>query len=163
VTLRPYTPADAWLRARADSEFDDFGPAGVDPGSGLPRSGLDETGGLVVCADGEPVGSLSWHYTRWGPNAGSRAIMIGIGLMPQARGRGIGTQAQRQLVALIFLHTRIHRVEAATETGNIAEQRALERAGFRREGVIRDSMWRRGGFHDSVLFSRLRSDPDPQP
>jgi aminoglycoside 6'-N-acetyltransferase len=87
--------------------------------------------------------------------------MIGIGLVAPARGRGIGTTAQRLLTDLLYAHTRVHRVEAATETANLAEQRSLEKAGFTREGVIRESMWRRGQFRDCVLYSRLRTDPDP--
>jgi RimJ/RimL family protein N-acetyltransferase len=163
VTLRPFTPADGALLARTDSEFDDFGPAGAGPNRALPGSDLDDRGGLVICEDGEPVGSLDWHYTQWGPNAGSRAVMIGISLLPPARGRGIGSRAQQLITELVFLHTRVHRVEAVTELGNVAEQRALEKAGFRREGVIRDAMWRHGRFHDEVLYSRLRTDPAPQP
>src|SRR6266567_2788049 len=38
-----------------------------------------------------------------------------------------------------------HRIEAATEVGNVAEQRALEKAGFTREGVLRGSGWRSRG------------------
>ena len=161
VSLRPFAgPADLLLK-QSDSPFDDFGPIGLDPTRGLPPSSLDGSGGLVVLEDGVGVGSMSWHYTQWGPTAGSRAVMIGISLVAHARGRGIGTAAQRQLVDLLLRHTRTHRIEAATEIGNIAEQRALTKAGFRQEGVIRESMWRDGAFHDSVLYSRLRTDPDP--
>jgi len=158
VTLRPYTNADHGLQARAESEFDDFGPAGIDPTRTLPSSSLDAPGGLIVCEDGTGVGSVSWHFPQWGPNAGSRCVMIGITLVTSARGRGIGTAAQRLLVELFFEHTRLHRVEAATEATNLAEQRSLEKAGFTREGVIRQSMWRRGAFRDTVLYSRLRTD-----
>ena len=41
---------------------------------------------------------------------------------------------------------------------NVAEQRALDKAGFTREGVLRHAQWRAGAFHDVVLFSRLRGD-----
>ena len=53
----------------------------------------------------------------------------------------------------------MHRIEAATETGNIAEQKALERAGFRREGMLRGTRWRGTAWRDEVLYSFLRSDP----
>jgi len=163
VALRPYEPQDSTLLARSESEFDDFGPAGVDPTRTLPSSSLDDRGGLAITEAGRVVGGLSWLYTQWGPNASSRCIMIGIGLLPEARGRGIGTEAQLQLVEMIFRHTRAERVEAATEVENAAERRSLEKAGFTAEGVIRGSMWRRGRFRDQVLYSRLRSDPDPRP
>jgi RimJ/RimL family protein N-acetyltransferase len=159
VTLRPYTSADIGLRGPTESEFDDFGPRGADAGrAGVPGADLDGTGGMVVCENGVAVGSVSWHHQQWGPTQGSRCLMIGISLLSHATGRGIGTRAQRALAEQIFLHTRINRVEAATEATNLAEQRSLEKAGFTREGVIRQSMWRRGRFHDSVLYSILRDE-----
>ena len=41
---------------------------------------------------------------------------------------------------------------------NVAEQRALERAGFTREGVLRGAQHRRGRWRDLVLYARLRDD-----
>ena len=49
-------------------------------------------GRMIVLADGEPVGDLSWHPEGYGANAGSVAFNIGISLVPEARGRGIGTR-----------------------------------------------------------------------
>jgi len=42
---------------------------------------------------------------------------------------------------------------------NIAEQRALEKAGFTREGVMRGIGWRGGSWRDGVMYSLLRTDP----
>ena len=84
---------------------------------------------------------------------------IGIALLPQARGRGYGTQAQRLLAQYLFAHTTVHRIWAGTEVGNIAEQRALEKAGFAREGVVRGAGWRDGTWRDGVIYSLLRTDP----
>jgi RimJ/RimL family protein N-acetyltransferase len=52
-----------------------------------------------------------------------------------------------------------NRVEASTDIENAAEARALEKAGFRREGVVRGAQFRAGAYHDLVLFGKLRSDP----
>ncbi len=84
---------------------------------------------------------------------------IGIALLPEARGHGYGTEAHRLLVRYLFVHTPVHRIEAATEAGNIAEQRALEKAGFTREGLLRGIGWRDGAWRDGVWFSVLRTDP----
>ena len=46
------------------------------------------------------------------------------------------------LARYLFAHTTAHRLEAGTEVGNVAEQRALEKAGFSREGVTRGIGWR---------------------
>jgi RimJ/RimL family protein N-acetyltransferase len=53
----------------------------------------------------------------------------------------------------------VHRIWAGTEADNIAEQRALEKAGFTREGVIRGAGWRDGTWRDGVIYSLLRTDP----
>jgi RimJ/RimL family protein N-acetyltransferase len=45
------------------------------------------------------------------------------------------------------------------EDDNIAEQRVLEKAGFRREGVARGIGWRDGAWRDGVTSSLLRTDP----
>jgi RimJ/RimL family protein N-acetyltransferase len=44
---------------------------------------------------------------------------------------------------------------------NVAEQRALERAGFLREAVMRGTGFARGSFRDGVVYARLRTDPEP--
>jgi aminoglycoside 6'-N-acetyltransferase len=50
------------------------------------------------------------------------------------------------------------RVQASTDIENAAEQRALAKAGFTREGVIRKAQWRNGAYHDLVLYSKLRGE-----
>ncbi|MFF4102605.1 GNAT family N-acetyltransferase [Streptomyces sp. NPDC001903] len=51
-------------------------------------------------------------------------------------------------------------MQAWTDVRNLAEQRALEKAGFTREGVLRGAQWRGGRWHDQVLFSILRGDEE---
>ena len=79
--------------------------------------------------------------------------------LPEARGRGYGTQAQRLLARHLFAHSTVHRIWAGTEVGNLAEQRALEKAGFTREGITRATGWRDGAWRDGVIYSVLRTDP----
>jgi RimJ/RimL family protein N-acetyltransferase len=124
------------------------------------RDGLltENEGVLLICLDGEPVGAVQWRPIRYGPNTGSMALNLGIAITPAARGRGVGTRAQRMLADYLFEHTLVHRVEASTDITNIAEQRALERAGFTREGILRGAQFRLGERHDMVSYSRLRTD-----
>jgi RimJ/RimL family protein N-acetyltransferase len=160
VLLRPEQLSDLALLTGGDSPFDEFGPRAV-RGSARP-AGLDESGALVIVDDdGAVAGGVSWHWNHWGPNAASRCPMIGIWLRSAARGRGIGRLAQRQLAELFFLHTNANRVEASTDVENVAEQRALEAAGFQREGMIRGAMWRKGAYRDAYLYAILRSDVEP--
>jgi RimJ/RimL family protein N-acetyltransferase len=157
VVLRAEIPDDLPLLTGGESPFDDFGPESF---RGAPASAdLDGTGHLTVVDDeGRTAGSMSWHWTQWGPNAGSRCPMIGVWLRPEARGRGLGTAAQRALVDLLFRHTPTHRIEAHTDIENVAEQRALVAAGFTLEGVIREAQWRDGTYRDGHLYSVLRHE-----
>ena len=83
---------------------------------------------------------MSWHRQQRGPT--SHCWNIGIGLLASARGHGYGTIAQRLLAEYLFAHTQVNRVEAETEVGNTPERRALEKAGFTFEGVVRGSCFR---------------------
>jgi RimJ/RimL family protein N-acetyltransferase len=117
----------------------------------------DDGGRLMVAAGDRTLGFMAWTRRMAGPAAG--AWHIGIAMLPQARGQGHGTEAHRLLVRYLFAHTPAHRIEADTEAANIAEQRALEKAGFTREGVLRGHLWRDGAWRDYVLYSILRTDP----
>jgi RimJ/RimL family protein N-acetyltransferase len=52
----------------------------------------------------------------------------------------------------------VERIEAETDVENVAEQRALERAGFTREGVLRHAQFRAGHWRDTVMYSVLRAE-----
>ena len=58
----------------------------------------------------------------------------------------------------LLAHTAVNRVEAHTDVDNIAEQRALEGAGFMREGLIRGAQWRDGANRDGYLYAVVRDD-----
>ena len=97
---------------------------------------------------------MSAHPHFYGPNVGSMAMNLGISIADAHQGRGIGTQAQRMLAEL--LHSRgIVRVEASTDISNIAEQRALAKAGFVCEGVLVRAQMRGDGRHDLQLWAHL--------
>ena len=115
---------------------------------------------VQVCdAAGEThlVGDLSAHSVWYGPSPGSRCMNIGIALSAPWRGKGIGAVAQRLLAETLHADG-IVRVEASTDVDNIAEQRALAKAGFVLEGVIRGAQVRADGRHDIQGWSHLPGD-----
>lgn len=109
---------------------------------------------LAVVAEDELAGWVTWLPV---PRS-SAAVEIGIALFPEFRGRGIGTAAQAALVDYLLATTTVHRLQAGTETDNVAEQRALAKAGFRAEGVLRGWTFRAGAWRDSVLYGLTRDD-----
>jgi len=167
IALRPVQVSDlpvleTWLNDEdPDGNFNQFG---LSPSHALERS-FNETGLLtdqqgrllIVTPDNTVVGFVSYQVV-YGPNSGSRVYNIGIHLAPAYRKKGYGTDAQRLLAGYLFATYPIRRIEAGTDIANSAEQRALEKAGFTREGVLRQAQWRVGEWHDMVVYSKLRGE-----
>jgi [ribosomal protein S5]-alanine N-acetyltransferase len=121
--------------------------------------GDDDSLLVVTLAEGTFAGVVVWRPVD---TSGPRGCFnIGILLLPEHRSKGLGTAVQRMLADYLFSTTLANRVEATTEVDNLAEQRALERAGFQREGVMRGRGFVRGQWRDGVMYARLRDDPVP--
>lgn len=113
---------------------------------------------IVTSNNDDIIGSISYRQVRYGPNEGSVAFNIGISIAAKHRGKGYGVEAQKLLTSYLFSTYPVMRIEASTDRENIAEQRALEKAGFTREGVLRQAQWRTGQWHDLVVYSKLRGE-----
>jgi RimJ/RimL family protein N-acetyltransferase len=171
VRLRDATTADvdlleAWSRSpESRGTFNDFDMPPLDGrelrealAAGPLRN--ERNGEMIVelAPEGTPIGTIGWHEVHYGPGPRSRAWNIGIALLPEFRGHGYGATAQRLLADHLFATTDANRVEAQTDVDNLAEQRALEKAGFAREGIARGAQFRAGSHHDLVTYARLRAD-----
>jgi RimJ/RimL family protein N-acetyltransferase len=123
--------------------------------------GPDDGRLMVEVEDDEPAvaGLVSYLSGRYGGLA--PYWEIGIVLLPQWRGRGVGWRAQAMLCDYLFSHTPAQRIQAGTHPENLAEQRSLVKAGFQLEGVVRAAEFRAGRWRDAYLYSRLRDDPSP--
>jgi ribosomal-protein-alanine N-acetyltransferase len=73
-------------------------------------------------------------------------------------GKGVNRESKAMIAALAFRRLGLERLTAWANTRNGRSQTALERVGFRREGVLRG--WHRHGddVHDVVVFGMLRSE-----
>jgi RimJ/RimL family protein N-acetyltransferase len=65
------------------------------------------------------------------------------------------TRAVRLICTWGFQALRLERIDLLAATDNAASQRVAERAGFRREAVLRSYMSGRDGRQDMVVFSLL--------
>ena len=168
VDPRPLTAADIGRSERIANDPDYNGPFGtwaLEPaGAARRRFELDgylnhDHGRLaVVDKIGTTVGGVSYIAVFHGPPPSNRVYNIGIDIDPAHRRRGYGSEAQALLARYLFDTYAIERVEASTHVDNIPELRALERAGFTREGVLRRAQWRAGDWHDIALYSKLRGE-----
>jgi RimJ/RimL family protein N-acetyltransferase len=72
--------------------------------------------------------------------------------------RGIAPAAARLAARFGFEQLQLTRIEILAALGNIASQRVAEKAGAKREGLLRRRLIIHGQHHDGVMFSLLPQD-----
>ncbi len=133
---QPYTLADALAYVRGE----------------MPS--LDQDTFAITDADDRVLGSIGATV----PESGVREI--GYWLRADARGRGTATSALTLIVAWTFEQPGVARVQLRADPENLASCRVAERAGFIREGVLRQAHWnpRLGSRRDWAIYSVLRDE-----
>jgi RimJ/RimL family protein N-acetyltransferase len=113
-----------------------------------------------VC-DGAFIGWCSLN--RWNPDY--RSASLGYCFDHAAWGRGYATEAARALLRWAFDTLDLNRVQAETDTRNVASARVLEKLGFRREGTLREDCIVNGEVSDSWVYGLIRREwrPSPEP
>lgn len=87
-----------------------------------------------------------------------RSGQIGFALRPDRWHQGLGTEAVQALLELAFNRLELHRVWGARSPTNEASARLMTRIGMREEGRIRDHVFVRGAWRDSVVHSILEDE-----
>jgi len=107
-------------------------------------------------ADEVLVGGITLSNVRRGvAQAGSIGYWMGESYARQ----GLMSVALRALIVFSFSGLRLHRLEAACITTNVASIRLLEKSGFQREGYARQYLCINGTWQDHLLYARLKDDP----
>ncbi|GAA3654826.1 GNAT family protein [Streptomyces chitinivorans] len=91
-----------------------------------------------------------------------QAATIGFALNPAYWGQGYGTGTVRALMGLAFDRLGLHRLWAARSPANKASHRTLVRAGMTEEGRIRGHVHVRGSWRDSITYSVLAEEWQPE-
>jgi RimJ/RimL family protein N-acetyltransferase len=119
------------------------------------RDEPDAFGLFVIEVGGARAGTVQFERT----NRRSRiAHVSGLAVHPDARGRGVGGEAVRQLQQHLIFALDFHRLELEVYGFNERALAQLEAAGFVREGVKRSAYWRHGAWVDGILFGLVRED-----
>ena len=107
---------------------------------------------LIVHPERGPIGVTG--LSELSPR--NRHATVGTWFGREHWGTGANRESKAMIAALAFRRLGLDRLTAWANTRNGRSQLALERAGFRREGVLRD--WHRHGdtLHDVVVFGLTR-------
>jgi RimJ/RimL family protein N-acetyltransferase len=83
---------------------------------------------------------------------------LGYWLVPSARGRRLATPMVRLVADWALQELDILRLEAWVAPDNVASQRVLDRAGFTREGRLRNFLQVGGRTTDGLVYARVPPD-----
>jgi len=108
-------------------------------------------------ADGAFLGWCS--VTRWDPV--HRSAALSYCLEEAAWGHGYATEAARAVLQWAFDTWDLNRVQAETDTRNLASARVLAKIGFVHEGTLREDCVVNGEVSDSWVFGLLRREWRP--
>jgi RimJ/RimL family protein N-acetyltransferase len=172
----PLADGTVVLRRWAESDLGCVEEASQDP---------DIPEGTTVPARFTPAEGLAWIERQWGradngeglslaiADSGSAEALgavvlllrrqpltaeIGYWLIPRARGLGLGSRAIPLVARWAVTDAGLARVEALVVPENIASQRVLEKAGFRREGHLRSYLVFGTRRADALIYSLLPED-----
>jgi RimJ/RimL family protein N-acetyltransferase len=87
-----------------------------------------------------------------------RLANLGYWVRTSATRRGVASQATRIVARFAFERLGLLRVEIIAAEENLPSQRAAEKAGATREGLLRQRVWSRGRFGPAWMFSLLPQD-----
>lgn len=121
----------------------------------------DGTGARLAidrASDGTFIGWCS--LSRWNPTY--RSAALGYCLDDAAWGHGYATEAAGAVLQWAFDTLDLNRVQAETDTRNLASARVLEKLGFLREGTLREDCIVDGEVSDSHVYGLLRRDRERQ-
>ncbi|MFF4974833.1 GNAT family N-acetyltransferase [Streptomyces sp. NPDC001083] len=125
----------AWYGSRGDQE------------DRLDLAVVDKATGRVV---GEAV------LNEW--DADNESCNFRIAFVPDAHGRGLGTEATSLIVGYGFTRLGLHRISLEVYAFNPRARRVYEKVGFVAEGVLRDALLWEGERVDAVVMSILAPD-----
>jgi len=70
-------------------------------------------------------------------------------------GKGFGSEAISTLLAIGFEDFKLHRIFSVVDPEDAVSARVLEKCGFQREGHLREHLWVKGQWRDSLLYAIL--------
>jgi RimJ/RimL family protein N-acetyltransferase len=115
---------------------------------------------VAICLreDGEHVGNAYLRDIDWVSRRATLHIFLSG---TEHRGKGYGRQAVQLLLQHAFAQLNLHRIELMVLADNLPAIRAYERCGFQTEGRLRQNVFKRGAYADSLIMSVLAADVPP--
>jgi ribosomal-protein-serine acetyltransferase len=111
---------------------------------------------FAICdaEDGSFYGSVGLSHL----NQVHKFANVGYWVRTSQTGQGIASAATLLIARFAFLELGLHRLEIVAATNNRASQRVAEKAGAKREGILRHRLVLGGRRRDAILYSLVPGD-----
>ncbi|MGN0517832.1 MAG: GNAT family N-acetyltransferase [Acutalibacteraceae bacterium] len=110
---------------------------------------------LIIAPDGRIVGETVINEINWE----LRCANFRIGIYHSTeRGQGLGTWATEVTRDFAFEKLKLHRLELDVFSFNPRAEKAYLKAGFKKEGVLRDAIMDGDKYADDILMAILEDD-----
>lgn len=113
--------------------------------------------GIEHKESGKLIGTID--FVSWKPN--HHNAEIGYVLSEAYWGRGIVTEAAKEVIAFGFHNMNLTRIQARCLIENIGSQRVMEKVGMSFEGILRKGIFVKGIHRDLKVFSILKEEFSP--
>jgi len=108
----------------------------------------------AICLDQKVIGSITLDKRK---GAYSCTAELGYVLSRKYWNNGYATKAINLAIQNGFEDLQIARIEAFVDPANIASQRVLEKTGFIKEGLLKNSILQKGLLKDRIIYAILKS------
>ena len=115
----------------------------------------NDTFAFAITVNGKVIGSIGAFRQT---NIHNKTAELGYYIAEEYWGKGIMTEAVKQLCDYVFSHTDIIRIYAEPFSYNIGSCRVLEKAGFQYEGTLRSNALKNGIVLDMKMYSKLKTE-----
>ena len=113
----------------------------------------NETFAFAIKVDSKVVGNIGVFRQK---NIHRHTAELGYYIAEEYWGRGIMTDAVKQICEYVFSRSDIIRIYAEPFAYNIASCRVLEKAGFQYEGTLKNNAVKNGKVIDMKMYSLLK-------
>jgi ribosomal-protein-alanine N-acetyltransferase len=109
-------------------------------------------------SNGEFVGTCG--FNSWNPKM--KSSVIGYDISRDYWGNGYATEALREIIKFGFSGYlpcgELNRIQGDTVPGNVASEKVLKKLGFKDEGLLRESGYWKGRFHDLKCYGLIKTE-----
>ena len=128
---------------------------GIDFISSMLSANEDETFAFAITLDDKVIGSIGVFRQQ---NIHRQTAEMGYYIAEEYWGKGIMTDAVKQICNYVFKNSDILRIYAEPFAYNTGSCRVLEKAGFQYEGTLRNNAVKNGKVIDMKMYSLLREE-----